>query len=121
MGDVADHRSHGDARGAVGRKRVDAGRDGRKRNRGEAIPGRKGQRYAIAGGEQLVLALAAAAPYRTDRMDDVLRLEAIAVRDLGRSRVTAAQRTALREQLRSGRAMDGTVDAAAAEQRAVRR
>ena len=77
------------------------------------------ERGAIAGGEQRLLALAAAAPDRTDRMDDVPGLEAIAAGDLGGAGVAAAQGLAFGQQLRSGGAMDGAVDAAAAEQRGV--
>ena len=78
------------------------------------------KRGAIAGGEQLLLALVAAAPDRPDRMNDVPGLEAIAAGDLGGTGVATAQRLALGQQLRSGGAMDGAVDAAAAEQRPVR-
>ena len=83
--------------------------------------GRERKRGAIAGGEQRVLALVAAAPDRTDRMNDVPGLEAIAAGDLGGTGVAAAQRLALGQQLGSGGAMDGAVDAAAAEQRPVGR
>ena len=75
------------------------------------------KRGAIAGGEQLVLALVAAAPDRADRMNDVPGLEPIAAGDLGGTGVATAQRLAFGQQLRSGGAMDGAVDAAAAEQR----
>ena len=78
------------------------------------------ERGAIAGGEQRVLTLVAAAPDRTDRMNDVPGLEAIAAGDLGGTGVAAAQRLALGQQLGSGGAMDRAVDAAAAEQRRVR-
>ena len=81
------------------------------------MPGGERKRGAIAGGEQLLLALVAAAPDRTDRMNDVPGLEAIAAGDLGGTGVATAQRLALGQQLRSGGAMDGAVDAAAAEQR----
>ena len=81
--------------------------------------GRERKRGAIAGGEQRVLALAAAAPDRTDRMDDVPGLEAIAAGDLGGTGVATAQGLALGQQLGAGGTMDGAVDAAAAEQRGV--
>ncbi len=87
-GAARDLRRHGadrDARGAIGRKAVDAGRDRRIGDRGEAMLGRKRERRAIAGREQIVLALVAAAPDRADRVDDVLGLEPIAARDLGRA------------------------------------
>ena len=86
--------------------------------------GRERKCTAIAGSEQLFLALVAAAPDRPDCMDDVLCLQAIfaAARDLGRAGTGAGvERAALGQQFRSGGAMDGAVDPAAAEQRAVRR
>ena len=54
-------------------------------------------------------------------MDDMLRRQPIAARDLGRSGVAAAERPAFGEQLRPGGAMDRAIDAAAAQQGAVRR
>src|SRR5262249_6425830 len=60
--------------------------------------------------------LAAAAPHRADGVDDVLGFEAIAAGDLGGTGVAAAERAAFGEKLRPGGAMDGPVDAAAAEQ-----
>ena len=83
--------------------------------------GRERKRGAIAGGEQVLLALAAAAPDRPDRMDHVLGLEPIAARDLGRPVSQPPSVRHSRDQLRSGGAMDGAVDAAAAEQRACSR
>ena len=109
-----------DARRAVGGKRIDAGRDRREGNRGEIVAGCEIERSAIAGREQRILVRSAAMPHRTDRMDDVFCREPIAARDLRRARLAAAERTAFGEQFRSGRAMDRAVDAATAEQRAVR-
>src|SRR5262245_66397988 len=74
---------------------------------------------AIAGAEELVLALVAAAPHRADRVDDVARLEPVAAGDLGRADVAAAERLAFLFQLRARCTVDGAVDAAAAEQAAV--
>src|SRR3546814_3317106 len=56
------HRPHGDARGAVGREAVDAGRDGGEGDAGEAVRRREVERIAIAAFEQTVLARAAALP-----------------------------------------------------------
>jgi hypothetical protein len=83
--------------------------------------GRERQRDAIAGGEQIVLVRPAAVPHRADGVDDVLSLEPKARRDFRRAGVATAKPAALLQQLRPGGAMDGAVDAAAAEQRAVRR
>ena len=83
--------------------------------------GRERERRAIAGGEQIILALVAAVPHRPDRVDHMLGLELIAARDLGRAGVAATERAALDQQIRPGRAMDCAVDATAAQERAVRR
>ena len=55
----------------VGRKAIDAGRDRGKRNRSQAMRHGQVQRRAIAGRQQFLLALAAAVPDRTDRVNDV--------------------------------------------------
>jgi hypothetical protein len=81
---------------------------------------REVERCRIAGGEQVVLVLAAAMPHRTDRVDDVLCREAIATGDLRRTRLAAAERAAFLQQFGTGRAMDRAIDAPAAKQRAVR-
>ena len=52
-------------------------------------------------------------------MDHVPGLEAITARDLGAAGVAAAERTAFGQQFRPSRAVNGAIDAAAAEQRAV--
>src|SRR4029079_16185243 len=83
--------------------------------------GGKIERRRIAGSEQLILALVAAAPYRPDRMDDVLRLEPVAFRDLRRSRLAPAHAGAFTLWLPPRGAMDRAIHTAAAEQRAVRR
>src|SRR5206468_2456947 len=83
-------------------------------DRDEAMLGGKRKRGAVAGRQQLILAFIAAAPDRSDRMDDVLRLEAIAAGDLRRSGFAAAERAAFRKQLGPGGAVDGAVDTAAA-------
>jgi hypothetical protein len=119
-GDLRGRGADGDARSARGRKPVDAGRDRGERDRVQAMLGGQGERGAIAGGEQCLFAQVAAAPDRSDRMDDVPGLEAVAAGDLGGAGVAAAQGLALGQQLRAGGAVDGAIDAAAAEQRAVR-
>src|SRR6516164_2524106 len=117
--DLRRHAADGDARRALGRKTIDAGRDGGKCDRAQALRGRERERRAITGREQVVLALAAAAPHRADGVDDVLSFEAIAAGDLGGTGVAAAERATFGEKLGPGGAMDGAVDAAAAEQRSV--
>jgi hypothetical protein len=73
-------------------------------------------RTAIARGEQCGLAAATAVPHRADRVDHVAGRQAEAGRDPGVAGRAAAERTAGREQLGAGRAVDRAVDAAAAEQ-----
>ena len=73
------------------------------------------ERGAIAGGQQFVLALAASAPDRPDRMDHMPGRQPIAAGDLGAAGLAAAKRTAFGQQFRPGGTMDGAVDAAAAE------
>ncbi len=84
-----------------------------------AMRGREIERGAVTAGQQRFLVRPAAMPHRTDRVDDVLGLEPVAARDLGRAGLAAAERLAFLEQFRPGGAMDGAVDAAAAQQRAV--
>ena len=89
-----------------GGKPIDAGRDRRKRDRCETVRGGEVERRAIAGGQQLLLALAAAVPHRTDRMDHVLRRQPIAARDFGarrsRSRRASGTRRAIPVRRRDG-------------------
>ena len=110
------HRRHGDRRGPICRKPVDPGRDRRKGDRREGIPGGKPQRGGIARCEQPVLIVLAAAPDRPDRVDDVAGLEPVAPRYPRLARRAAAEGGALREELRAGGAVDGAVDPAPAEE-----
>ena len=77
------------------------------------------ERGAIAACQQRFLVLAAAAPHRADRMDNVPGLEPVPAGDLGAAGVAAAQCFALGQQVRPGRAMNRTVDATTTEQRAI--
>jgi hypothetical protein len=54
-------------------------------------------------------------------MDDILRRQSIAPGQLGLDGVAAAERAAGLQQLRPGRAMNGPIDTATAQQRTVRR
>ena len=75
----------------------------------------------MAGRQQLVLAVTAAPPHRADGVDHVPRGKLPRAGRLRVSGLAAAEPPALREDRRAARAMDRTVDAAAAEQRGVRR
>jgi hypothetical protein len=74
----------------------------------------------VAGAQHLRLALAAALPHRTDGVDDVPRRQPSRGRGLRPPGLAAAEPPALLEDRRPAGAVDRSVDAAAAEQRAVR-
>src|SRR4030095_434124 len=119
-GDLRRHGADCDACRAIGRGTRAAGRDRRIGDRGEAVLGRELQCRAVARGKEVILALVAAAPHRPARMDDVVGFQPIAARDLGRAGLAAAQERAFFLQVWPGGAMDGAVDAAAAQERSVR-
>jgi hypothetical protein len=114
-----DHRIHCNPGCALGRKGVDAGGDGGKGDRRQAVRLAQLQRPAIARRQRLVLAFAAAMPDRSDGMNDMRCGQTIALGDLGIAGRAAAKRAAFGEQLRPGRAMDCAIDAAATEQRGI--
>jgi hypothetical protein len=76
-------------------------------------------RAAITGSKQIVLAVTAAIPDRSNRVDDVPGLEAIALGDLGVAGGAAAERAAFGKQFFAGRTMDGAINSATAEQRRI--
>jgi hypothetical protein len=91
---LADDGPDRDISGAIGRKTVDAGRDGRKGNRCQTVGLTEFYGAAIARGQRLVLALAAAMPDRSDRMNDMRRRKPVALRDLGFAGSAAIERAA---------------------------
>src|SRR5262249_41965252 len=113
--------TQGDPASAVDRKTVGAGADRRKRNRAEAVL--LGQREAalITACQQVVLVVFAAVPDRADRMDYVFRRQLVAFGDAGVASGTAAQLAALFQEPRPGGPVDRAIDAAAAQERFVRR
>ena len=78
------------------------------------------ERRAIAGREQFVLADRAPVPHRPDRMDNVLRRQPKAARDLGPTGLTAAEPLTCGQQLRPSGAMNRAVDPAATAQAGIR-
>ena len=74
---------------------------------------------AIARGQRLIFALAAAMPDRADGMNHMPRRQPITPGDFGVAGLAAMQRAAFGQQLRPGRAMDRAIDATAAEQRRI--
>ena len=114
-------RADRDLRGAVGRKTIDAGGNRGKGQRTEPIFLSELDRAAIARRQQGVLALSTAVPDRPDGMDHMPRRQPITPGDLGVTGGAAMERAALGQQFGPGRAMDRAIDAATAEQRAIRR
>ena len=96
------------------RKSVNTGGDERKRDRLTRVLQRERKRRPVAGGELLTLSVRAAAPLRADRVDDVPARQRIALRELRVPGRAAAKRFALRQQLRTGGAVDATVHPTAA-------
>lgn len=76
-------------------------------------------RAAIAGSEQIILAVTAAIPDRSNRVDDVPGLEAIALGDLGVTGLAAVQHTAFGKQFGAGGTMDRAVNPAPTKQRRI--
>ncbi len=108
------HARDGKARRRFGGVAVDAGRVARKGDGRQPQTVRVLQTAAVAGGQQ-VGRLAA----RAHRMDDMAGGQAVTVGDLGVAGGAAVERGALLPERRSGGAVDGAVDAAAAQQRVV--
>lgn len=113
------HRSHSDWRCSFDGEPVDAGADAWKRDGSNRALAGSFERLSIAGREQLGFIVGAAAPNGPDRMNDVLGREAIAPCDFGLSGLATAEQTTLVQQIRACGAMNGTVDAAATEQRRI--
>jgi hypothetical protein len=85
------------------------------------VLGGERDRAVMAAAEQLRLAVLAALPDGADGVDDVLDRQPAGAGDLRVAGVAAAQRAALLQQLRSGGAVDRTVDPPAAAQAGVGR
>ena len=119
--DRAANGRHGNLRGQLDRIAVDPRADAWEGQRGETVLAGELDVAAIARGEKLGLALAAATPDRADRVNDVSRGEAIAPSDPRMPRGAPAEAATFLEQLRARRPVDGAVYAAAAQQRGVGR
>ena len=86
--------THRYARGAIGWKAINTGRYGRKGKRRQPMSGGEIKRCAVAGGQQFLLAFAAAAPNRADSVDHVLGRQPVAAGDFGAAGLAAAKRPA---------------------------
>lgn len=110
-----------DARRPFQGKAVGAGADGGKGDRLQLVLHRQREAVAVATGQEFILVIVSVAPDRPDRVDDELRRQPIALRDLGLAGGAAAQFAAFRDELRARRPVDRPIDAAPAQQRAVGR
>jgi hypothetical protein len=119
-GQRVDRGRNGDPRGAIGRKTVNAGRNGRKGNRGKAMGLHECDRAGVAGRQCLIFLLAPAVPHWTDGMNHMPRRQSITFGDFGVAGLAAMERAAFGQQFGAGRAMDRAIDAATAEQRGIR-
>src|SRR5919202_663930 len=115
------HGSHGDRRRELDRVAVDAGRDRREGDAPAAELRRDLERAAMARGQQVRLVLPAAVPDGADRVDHVPGRQPPTRSRLRITGRATAELAALGRDLRAARAMDRAVDAAASEQRLVRR
>src|SRR5690606_2965210 len=77
VGQRRTDRGNGHPGGLLDRVSIDPGTDAGEREGGQVVLRGELDRAAVAGGEQLRLAGAAAAPDRTDGMDDVFRGQAM--------------------------------------------
>src|SRR5215212_6494804 len=95
------HRRAGGVDGRAGagldRVAVDAGRDRGEGDAGATVLGRELDRAAVAGGEQLGLALFSSVPDGTDGVNHVLHRQAAGAGDLRVAGLAAAERAALLE------------------------
>src|SRR6185503_2421306 len=120
-GDEARALAHGDLHCELERVAVDAAADRGERDGLQTVLEGELQALAVAGGEKLRFSALAAAPHRSHGVDDVLRGQLVAPRDLRLAGRAAAERAAFLQQLAPRLAVDGAVHAAAAQQRRVRR
>jgi len=114
-GQFSGNGSDGDARGAIRRKTIDARRDCGKRERRKAMSCSEIERGAVTRRQQFLLAMRPTTPHRADSVDHMLRWQPITAGDLCFAGRAAAQLLALDAQLGTGRAMNGTIDAATAQ------
>jgi hypothetical protein len=118
-GERFDHRADRNLRRTLGRKAVDARRDGGKRNRSQIVSLAQRQRAAVARRQRLILAGVPAVPHGPDGMQHMLCRQPVTWCDLDVASGAAIQGAAGGEQFGAGSAMDGTIDATAAEQRRI--
>src|SRR5438477_5457997 len=111
--------AHRNRDGFLDRITVDAATDRRKRDGPDPMVAGERKRMAIAACEEVRFACMSAAPYRSNRMDDVARRQTIAPRNAGFARRATADRPAFVQQLRPGGSVERSVDTPAAQQRRI--
>src|SRR5438067_407439 len=111
----------GDPGGAVEGEAIGAGADGGEGYRADSVLGGQGEGVAVAVGEQVVFVATAAGPDGADGVDHELCRKVVALGEAGFAGGAAADLAAFFQELRPRRAMDGAIDATAAEQRRVGR
>src|SRR5262249_28081704 len=116
---AGNHLAYGDCNGVFERIAINAATDCGKRNRCESAVASECERAPVTRCEKLRLAMPAALPYRSDGVNDVACGEAIALRHPRFAGTAAAKRAALGEKTGSCGAMNGAIDAAAAEKRRI--
>src|SRR5204862_6742611 len=119
LSEVCRDFGHGNPRRPVPGKAVNPGRDGWEGNRLKTLLAGDCQAGAVAAGQNVRFACIAAAPYRTDRMNDMPGWQPIAAGEPCLSRWAAADLAALGEEFRAGGAVNRAIDPAAAEQRGI--
>src|SRR6266576_1728773 len=105
-----------DPRRAIGGKTIDAGGDGGKGNRSKPVGLAQFDGAGVARRQRLLLAAVSPVPDRADGMNHMPRRQPVTSGNFGISSRTAVQGAAFGQKLRPGGAMDGAIDAAAAEQ-----
>ena len=109
-----------DVGSASGWKSIDAGGNGGKGYRRQRVGLTQLEGAAIARRQQLILAGAAAVPYRPDGVNHIPGRQPVSLGDFGFAGNAAIKRAAFGKQFRTGATMDGAVDTAPAEQRGIR-
>jgi hypothetical protein len=112
-------RRNGNSGSAISRKSERTSGNRGKRDRGKAVVAAQFDGAAVARSKLRVLVARTTVPDGADSMDYMPRGKQITFGDFGAAGLAAMERAAFGQQFGPGRAMDRTIDAAAAEQRRV--
>jgi hypothetical protein len=105
--------------GALGGETINPSRNSGKSDRSQPTGLAELDGPAIARGQRLVFALPAAMPYRTHGVNHVPRRQLVTLGDFGVAGLAAMEHAAFGEKPGPGGAVDGAIDATAAEQRGI--